>query len=483
MIPRRLGIKSVGRKRSILIKMIIGTLIVGVIYGAVYFYRQVPAPKSEIMFSLIGLLGVIVLFRRGCFFSSTIAMVFTLIFISATVIITEVFPIQFNIEQSELVFFEPLKSQALHAFLVFNCLFSALLLWGTPKSWPWPVPTNAEKSFGKVSSWLLLVLSLVLTLLNIRGPLITQAAYHSDEYIKALVGSDAGVQAMSSVFLMGSVCAALRGYGPRHANFYFILISVVSMVVFFNLLRGQRSEFFGFLIFLAVLYYSLSKARYKIVVILLLAPVAFIFILSWASVRGDAVEQGIGRAVLEGASNTWQDIKDGSIMKMDKLPKATWDMLETSFLYERGIRRNGETYLNLISQRIPSFVAETIGYERPESEPWVLAKYFQHGGGIFMVAEAYWNYGLGGAIGLAVVLAYLCIAIEKFYRRLPPILYYGYYGCIVISASNLFTGVQAFVRGIEIPFFMSVAGWLLLKGSEPKRSRSSSTPDRDAMKL
>jgi len=268
---------------------------------------------------------------------------------------------------------------------------------------------------------------------------------------------------MSSVFLIGSVCAALRGYGPKHVNFYFILISVVGMVVFFNLLRGQRSEFLGFLFFFAVLYYSLSKAKYKIAVIFLLAPLAFVFILSWASVRATAVEQRIGPAVLEGASNAWQDIKEGSVMKMDKLPKATWDMLETTYLYERGIRRNGKTYLNLISQRIPSFIAEVIGYERPVSEPWVLAEYFQHGGGIFMVAEGYWNFGLAGVIGLAVVLAYICIAIEKFYRRLPPILYYGYYGSVMISASNLFTGVQSFVRGIEIPFFMSVAGWLLMK--------------------
>lgn len=274
---------------------------------------------------------------------------------------------------------------------------------------------------------------------------------------------DVGIHALLTMCILGSICAALRGYGARHVNFYFVLIVTTGMLIFFNLLRGERSNFFGFIIFLGVLYYTLSRSRFKAILIMLLGPAGLIFVLMWANVRWTAVEQGLIPAIFESTSAVWKDIKEGAVMKMDRFPKATWDLLETSYLYERGIRRNGETYLNLIPQRIPSSIAEIIGYERPISEPWVLAEHFRHGGGIFMVAEAYWNFGLGGVIGFAVIMSWICIAIEKFYRRLPPILYYGYYGSVIVSLSTLFVGVQSFVRSLEIAFLATLAGWLLLK--------------------
>lgn len=443
--------------------LVMWTLFGAALFGMAAFFQKSPAVPSEALLTLPLVIGTGFLFTRKSFFSSALAAVFVFTFFAAILIVTEVVKIDFNIDFPDVVFCEPLKSQAVHALLVFVCLFLALLLWQAPAGWDWEEASPSEKGFAKATWWFFLLTALILGALTSQGDLITQSAYHSAEWKSHQWETYAGLDALWTMLGICALSATLRAYGQRHRLFYFTLIVLLGAILYFKLLRGQRSTAFGFMIFLALLYYTLSKSKWKGWVIVSMIPAAFVFLIAWASVRGEASEVGLGRALFESSSSTLRDIQEGSVTRLDRFPKITWDMLETTFLYESGIRRNGQTYLNLIPQTVPSFVAELIDYERPLTEPWVLAHYFPHGGGIFMVAEAYWNFGLAGVVGLALILGWICIGAERFYRALPPVFTYGYYGAVVISAENVLVGIQSFVRGLEIALLITGIGWVLYR--------------------
>lgn len=433
------------------------------LFGIAAFLQQSTAAPFEALLALPIVVGSGFLFLRKSFFSSALAAVFSFTYLAASTIVTEIVEVKFWQDFPEAVFFEPLKSQALHALLVFASLFLGLLLWKAPSDWSWDEPSPSEKGFARSTWWVFLLAALALGALTSQGELITRAAYHSTEWQSHQWQTYAGLEAL---WVMLGICAlsgALRAYGPRHRLFYFTLGVLGGAIGYFKLLRGSRSTAFGFLILLALLYFTLSKSKWKGWIIASMIPAALMFLLGWAHVRGHAAEIGVGRALLEGSSSTIRDIQQGDATNLDRFPKITWDMLETTYLYESGVRRNGETYWNLIPQTLPSFVAEMIGYERPLSEPWILAYYFPHGGGIFTVAEAYWNFGLAGVIGFAWALGWICIWAERFYRSLPPVFAYGYYGAVVISAENALTGIQTFVRGLEIALFVTALGWVLYR--------------------
>ena len=111
---------------------------------------------------------------------------------------------------------------------------------------------------------------------------------------------------------------------------------------------------------------------------------------------------------------------------------------------------------------VPAAIADAIGYVRPLTEPWVLAGYVEHGGGIHMTAEAYWNFGLAGMVVVPFVLGWVLIGVEKLYRRLDSILMYGYFGIVVLNFAALTVGVQSFVRGIELGLLLTGLGWLAM---------------------
>jgi len=453
-------------RQSKFVAILLGVLLFGTAYGMVSFYHQVPASMSEMIFTLAAFLATGFLFLRKSFYSSALAAVFSTTLFAATLIITEFAKMDFSTENPDVVFYEPLKSQALHALLIFVCLFLALLLWRAPSGWSWGESTPPEKTFAKATRGFFLVAALALAAVNVQGELITQAGYHSTEWLAKQRETYSGIDALWTMLGICSLIGTLRVYGARHKNFYVTLGILLAALFYFKLLRGERSTTFGFLIFLALLYYTISTSRFRGWIILALIPVAFVFLIAWANVRGTASEKGLWQSFSEGSSSTLQDIQEGSIAKLDRFPKVTWDLLETTFLYENGIHREGATYWNLIPQMTPSFVAEIIGYERPLSEPWILARYFQHGGGIFMVAEAYWNFGLAGVIGLAIILAWVCVGTEKLYRKLPPVLSYGYYGTVMIGAETVLVGVQSFLRGLEIGLLVTTMGWVLLRISQ-----------------
>jgi hypothetical protein len=155
-------------------------------------------------------------------------------------------------------------------------------------------------------------------------------------------------------------------------------------------------------------------------------------------------------------------VHERDILSVQRLPQVTWNLFDTINLYEAGVRRNGETYFNLFPQAIPKPIAEFIGFERPLAEPRILARYVRHGGAIYPVAEAYWNFGIWGIASLGLVMAVLITWLERLFRRLPIIYTYIYFGGIMLFPGSFFAGTQALARVFEAMLLLCLATHVLL---------------------
>jgi len=434
---------------------------IGLAHATITFFTDTPTSITELVFPLAGLFVVLLLCRESRFFSAALLAISAFPLAASTIIVNDYWgTVSFSTEFPEQVFTEPTKSSALHAFLGSFCLLAIVLLTHRSKPWVWSAPQRDEIHFARKHWGLFLIMYLGIAFLNIKGPLITAVGYHADDWNG---GFNAGFDGLWSMLAVAAVCAALRGYGHRHINFQVAVFALLASLLFFRLLRGERSTAFAILIFLSILYYKLARSRWKLAWISIFLTAGLVFLLVWASVRASAVEDGLLASVSTGTSNSISDITSGSLMNMDRAPKLTWDLLETAYLYDAGVRRNGSTYANLLPQFVPSFLADAVGYERPLAEPWILASYFRHGGGIFMFAEAYWNFGLIGCLGLGLILGLLSRVVETTFRRLPVVFVFAYFGLILITVQTLYVGVQSFVRGLEMGLAVTWMGLSLMR--------------------
>lgn len=86
-------------------------------------------------------------------------------------------------------------------------------------------------------------------------------------------------------------------------------------------------------------------------------------------------------------------------------------VLECIELYEAGLSREWKSiYLPLEYTFKPAAVINALGLTRSEEAAWELARYFIHGGGIYLLGELYWNGGY-----LCVVLVFLGVAAFSFF--------------------------------------------------------------------
>jgi hypothetical protein len=110
--------------------------------------------------------------------------------------------------------------------------------------------------------------------------------------------------------------------------------------------------------------------------------------------------------------------------------------------------------LNLIPQALPDFIARWLNYERPISVAWRLAEHRANGGGLFLIAEGYWNLGLAGALLLTVALARAATALETWQRKQDAALMGPYLGLAGLFMYGMFYTLQTMVRGWEISLIM-----------------------------
>ena len=131
--------------------------------------------------------------------------------------------------------------------------------------------------------------------------------------------------------------------------------------------------------------------------------------------------------------------------------QSIFHMLYTIDLVRRGDALPGSTFLNLIPQAVPQFIAKMFDFERPLNDNWLLAKYYRHGGGFLAIANAYWNGGMVVMAGFTAILTAILMAIDQYFSRgrRKILATLGYWLGLPIFTIQLFYGIQGAVRILQ----------------------------------
>ena len=80
-----------------------------------------------------------------------------------------------------------------------------------------------------------------------------------------------------------------------------------------------------------------------------------------------------------------------------------------------------------------------------------------------MIAEGYWNFGMQGALCVAVVLALIAAKLEHWFRVQEPILSCSYFGFLGTFGFGIYYGLQGFMRAFELSLVLALALKFLMK--------------------
>ncbi len=388
----------VARRRPRLDAACAKAFVIGFSVATVFFGLNVSLYWWILMlFAVVSLFGCYIHLSRGNYLSLIVGAFLSSVLVIGVLATTFDLYTPNPILTSDVVV-EPITTYALLSLFGAICVFQYLTLTKAPIAWQWCEPTRIEVMFARKTLWPSLFLSSALLLLTMRGASILEVPYPSN--IQWSVGAgvhDSGLEALGIYLSAYSVLAALRGFGYRSATFKVCAAVVLFNTFFFRLMRGERGGALGVLLILAILVHRVFRGPYKNVLFVLVFILAAALMQVLGHVRSLAADFGFTTAIETSVREYVIPIgEDISLVQM--LPQSFWHLLHTVDLYELGLGRHGETYLKLPGQTVPDFVANWIGYERPINEAWVLAEYRTHGGGLFVVAEGYWNFGYAGRV-------------------------------------------------------------------------------------
>lgn len=421
---------------------------------------------AYLAFGLVQLFPIILNFTRRNFLTAVFGICLTGILLLATAIEYTPEP-NFDAVMTATSYTPNLIERAYHALLFASSIFHLLTVKLIPKqSWVWTPPDEIEQQFARKAIMIFLPVGILFTYLTVRGSSITEAAYASPEYnlSSGLVGS-AGIELLSMFLLVFTLVSAVRAWGYESRNFKLTALLVIAVVIYFRVLRGDRAASLGAFTTLALIYYIYSRHTKiaKGVLLTSTAGLLYLFYELWGYVRANAALEGFTTAVVNGLHNGIVEKLFGSEfepgfnpLNITLLPQSYWHLLHTIDLYDSGISLDGTSFIDLIPQSIPGVVSDLIGFERPLNGAWRLAEYRVHGGGMYIVAEGFWNYGLLGAGVIALMLAGMAILLENWHRRQEPLLYCTYFAFLGTFGFGVFYGLQSLVKAFEVAFVISL---------------------------
>jgi hypothetical protein len=96
-------------------------------------------------------------------------------------------------------------------------------------------------------------------------------------------------------------------------------------------------------------------------------------------------------------------------------------MLVCITLYETGVSREWRSIYNVVEYTfVPSFFMSWFGWTRSIDAPWEIREYgFEHGGGMNVLGEFYWNGGWPCVLVMATALSLFAFIVDKKYRESP----------------------------------------------------------------
>jgi hypothetical protein len=205
----------------------------------------------------------------------------------------------------------------------------------------------------------------------------------------------------------------------------------------------------------------------------------YIFFELWGHVRTDAANYGLWNAIETGwqyqiidkFSGLWSG-NSFDPLKVTLLPQSYWHLLHTIDLYHSNVSLDGTTFVDLILQSVPGFICDWLGFERPLNGAWRLAQYRIHGGGMYVIAEGYWNFGLLGSSIVALGLAFLVRYLETWYRKQEILIACTYFAFLGSFGFGVFYGLQPLVRAFQVALVSALIMKYIIRNYRIKQTLS-----------
>lgn len=366
-------------------------------------------------------------------------------------------------------------------------LVSALL--SPRRVWEWSAPSDAERYVGRRSILPLLVLSAILYGLTLSGLSIAEEPYAVASSTGPLGGEiAAGLMLLATFFLCLALVGSVRDGGYMSRQYVAVLVWVVASIFYFRLLRGSRSD--SIMVFATILLLFLMHSRMKewvkLTSALFFSGLILILFHAWVVVRTTAADEGLVETLAIGLLQQADLVSEAAFtpFAIQLLPSSYWQLLHTIDLYDVDrIQLGGKTFLDLVPQVVPNLLAKTLGFERPVEAGvgYLLARYRDHGGGMYIIAEGYWNLGLCGAFAVAGAMAVISVLAERWFRRRPPLVASAYFGFLGTFGFGIFYGLQAFVRALEVGVAIAAVYLIIVKHIERQRERTRKVYVGDAI--
>lgn len=180
----------------------------------------------------------------------------------------------------------------------------------------------------------------------------------------------------------------------------------------------------------------------------------------------EALRIGLG---LGGDANlTYAD--EGAI-RLNDIPMhgtSLFHLLYVIQLVQDGISLAGSSFVNLIPQSLPGWL-DSVLWERPLNDNWLLGEYYYHGGGFLIIANAYWNGGLWVALLFIAVLAAIFVGFDRYLMRPDVGLLYRavYWLWLPVMIVQMGYGIQGMARVVQL-----LAVVILLERFQQRRARA-----------
>jgi hypothetical protein len=191
--------------------------------------------------------------------------------------------------------------------------------------------------------------------------------------------------------------------------------------------KGSTGITTGYLFLSAILFLPRTGAAKKITNVFRIGGVLLVVLalsLVIRGVRGNLHLEG-GNAISNFINNTVEmeenreDQAEGAESIANASQTAT-HMLMCISLYDSGISREWRSIYDVATYTLmPSFFVNWFGWVRPVEAPWELRYYYQHGGGINVLGEFYWNGGWWCVGIMTTLLSFFCFIVDKYYRASP----------------------------------------------------------------
>jgi hypothetical protein len=439
-------------------------LLAGVFIATVNFFTDTRLPvQLYLLFIAIQVLAIGTQMIRKYLLTATMGATFTVVLLWAALI--DLSPAKdFDGYLVPWVYRTSLIAGAYSVLLGSTCLFHVLSLRFLPaKEWVWSKSDLAETLLSERLSWIALIFGAVISFMTMAGENIAQQGYALVPDSNDLGTKFASLPLFGNFLLCLALVAAVRHRGWNSARFKFMLVVTLIVTIYTQIIRGHRGGPLAIAATIVLLFYMNSKMSTvrKHMVLFIGSALLIGFMQMMGTIRASAYVVGTWRAT-QYAAVELQDVTQHP-MRFNLFPQMYWQLLHILDLRRVGISLDGRTFIDLVKQAIPSFVADLIGYQRPLPGAWLLARYRVHGGGMFIIAEGVWNFGYAGGLLIAAACASIAIGFERWYRKQEPLVAASYLAFIGTLGFGAYYGLQPFSKALQMTIIIALLSRFIMQ--------------------